>query len=150
MTDTVKWKNEFLLGIEAIDVQHKAIFERLLALENSIDKRDPWHIIQFFLSEIGEGLKFHLAVEDALLESLAYPGLEQHRSSHQHLFEGLAELERRVKDEVLNKPSSSESLVAFFELWFVSHVLSEDHQFADYVKRCQRVCRSDAMSRAGD
>ncbi len=136
MSNTVKWKDEFLLGIDAIDSQHKTIFEHLLALENSIDKRDPWHIVQYFLAEIRESLKFHLAVEDALLEILAYPDLEKHRTTHNRLIGGVGDMERRVKDAVVNKSCSSEPLVGFFEQWFVSHVLSDDLEYTDYVKRC--------------
>ena len=41
----------------------------------------------------------------------------------------LAELE-----EKLQKNASGESLVAFFENWFIRHVLSNDREYAAYVK----------------
>ena len=44
----MKWDSSFETGIDAIDNQHKKIFEHLLAIENSIAKRDPWHILHFF------------------------------------------------------------------------------------------------------
>jgi hemerythrin len=37
----MKWNNSFAIGIEVIDAQHKKIFERLLAIENAVAKRDP-------------------------------------------------------------------------------------------------------------
>jgi hypothetical protein len=48
----MKWNNSFALGIEEIDAQHKKIFERLLAIENAVTKRDPWHILRFQLDEL--------------------------------------------------------------------------------------------------
>jgi hemerythrin len=70
----MKWNNSFAIGIETIDVQHKKIFEHLLAIENAVAKRDPWHIQRFLLSQLADYMKFHLAVEEALLEIVAYPG----------------------------------------------------------------------------
>ena len=46
--------SSFAIGIEVIDNQHKEIFEHLLAIENSVAKRDPWHIQQFFLAQLAE------------------------------------------------------------------------------------------------
>ena len=62
----MKWDSSFAIGIDVIDDQHRKIFEHLLAIENSVAKRDPWHILHFFLTQLSEYMKFHLAVEEAL------------------------------------------------------------------------------------
>jgi hemerythrin-like metal-binding protein len=126
----MKWDSSFSIGIEAIDNQHKRIFEHLLALENSVAKRDPWHILHFFLTELTEYLKFHLAVEDALLEILRYPDRGEHSGSHSRLLEQIAKL-----DDQLQRKATEENLVGFFEDWFVRHVLASDRDYAAYVAR---------------
>jgi hemerythrin len=125
----MKWNSSFAIGIEAIDDQHKKIFDHLLAIEDSVAKRDPWHIVHFFLSQLREYLKFHLAVEEALLEIIRYPDLDDHCDSHAQLIDQIDRLE-----DQLEKKGSSENLVAFFEDWFVRHVLSRDREYAAYVK----------------
>lgn len=124
------WNNSLAIGIESIDKQHKKIFEYLLALENSVVKRDPWHIVRFLLSQLAEYMKFHLAVEEAMLEIIRYPQQTDHCQAHAKILEQIAELESR-----LQRAGSEESLVSFFEDWFVRHVLSDDRQYADYVKK---------------
>jgi hemerythrin len=126
----VKWNSSLAIGIEAIDNQHKKIFEHLLALENSVAKRDPWHIVRFLLSQLAEYMKFHLAVEEAMLEIVRYPQHADHCRAHAKLAEQIAELEKQ-----LQRTGSGENLVSFFEDWFVRHVLSDDRQYADYVKK---------------
>ena len=126
----MKWDSSFAIGIDAIDQQHKQIFEHLLAIENSVAKRDPWHILHFFLTQLAEYMKFHLAVEEALLEIVRYPDREAHCGSHARLIEQIAKLEEQLK----NKPSG-ENLVGFFEDWFVRHVLASDRDYAAYVSR---------------
>ncbi len=126
----MKWDDSFAIGIEAIDNQHKKIFEHLLALENSVMKRDPWHILRFFVSQLAEYMRFHLAVEEALLEIVGYPDRAAHCDSHARLVGQIAALEEKLKNN-----ASSENLVGFFEDWFIRHVLSGDRDYAAYVKR---------------
>lgn len=125
----MKWDGSFTIGIEAIDEQHRKIFERLLAIENSVAKRDPWHILRFLLAQLAESMKFHLAVEEALLEITRYPGLQEHRNAHAKIIELMAELEDKLEH---NAPG--ENLVGFFEHWFVRHVLAHDREYARYMK----------------
>ena len=126
----MKWDDSFAIGIEAIDNQHKKIFEHLLALENSVIKRDPWHILRFFVAQLSEYMQFHLAVEEALLEIVGYPERATHRDSHAKLVAQIASLEEKLKTN-----ANGESLVGFFEDWFIRHVLSSDRDYAAYVKR---------------
>ena len=125
----MKWDDSFAIGIEAIDNQHRKIFEHLLALENSVAKRDPWHILRFFMSQLEEYLQFHLAVEEAVLEIVGYPDRAAHCSSHAKLIDQVAELEEKLKHN-----ASGGNLVGFFEDWFVRHVLSADRDYAAHVK----------------
>jgi hemerythrin len=125
----VKWNSSLAIGIEAIDNQHKQIFEHLLALENSVAKRDPWHILRFLLSQLAEYMKFHLAVEEAMLEIVRYPQHADHCQAHAKIMDQIAELEKQ-----LQRTGSETTLVTFFEDWFIRHVLGEDRQYAAYVK----------------
>lgn len=126
----MKWNSSLAIGIEVIDNQHKQIFEHLLAIENSVAKRDPWHILRFLLSQMAEYMKFHLAVEEAMLEIIRYPRRADHCQAHAGIMEQIAELERQ-----LQTAGSEANLVSFFENWFIRHVLGDDRQYAEYVKK---------------
>lgn len=125
----MKWDSSFELGIEAIDGQHKKIFEHLLAIEKSVAKREPWHITSFFLSQLAEYMRFHLAVEEALMEIIRYPDRDDHGASHARLLQEIARLEAQLKQD-----ASGESLVGFFENWFLGHVLSSDREYLAYIR----------------
>lgn len=125
----MKWNSSLAIGIEAIDNQHKQIFEHLLAIENSVAKRDPWHILRFLLLQLAEYMKFHLAVEEAMLEIVRYPQRAEHGQAHAKIMEQIAELEKQ-----LQKTGSGTDLVNFFEYWFIRHVLADDRQYAAYVR----------------
>lgn len=126
----MKWNNSFAIGIETIDLQHKKIFEHLLAIENAVAKRDPWHIQRFLLSQLADYMKFHLAVEEALLEIVGYPGRLGHNEAHSGILEQIAELERGMKDN-----PSADNLVRFFENWFLKHVLQGDREYVAFIRK---------------
>ena len=126
----MRWDGSFAIGIEVIDEQHRQIFERLLAIENSVAKHDPSHILHFHLSQLAESMKFHLAVEEALLEVTRYPDLQEHRRSHAKIIELMADLEAKLQNN-----GSGNNLVGFFEHWFVRHVLSNDREYASYMRK---------------
>lgn len=125
----MKWDSSFAVGIEAIDSQHKKIFEHLLAIENAVAKRDPWHILRFHLAQLTEYMKFHFAVEEALLEIVRYPRRADHGDAHARLLDQILELQ-----EQLQQKATGENLVEFFESWFIRHVLSSDREYVAYVK----------------
>ena len=136
----MKWDSSFAIGIEAIDNQHQQIFEHLLAIENSVAKRDPWHIQRFFVTQLSDYMKFHLAVEEALLEIVRYPDYAVHCEAHAGLMDQIAKLEKHLEAAGSGrnpggKSVPAASLVDFFEDWFVRHVLSRDREFAVYVKQ---------------
>ena len=125
------WKNEYAIGIDAIDRQHETIFENMLTIENSLVKKDPWNIVRFQILELERYMSFHFAVEESLLQIICYPEASEHKVSHEKLIEALREFEKKVKDS-----RSVNDLVFFFEDWFLDHVMSEDKQFVDYANNC--------------
>lgn len=126
----MKWDSSFAIGITVIDNQHKKIFEHLLAVENSVVKRDPWHIVRFQVAQLSDYLKLHVAVEEALLEIIGYPDLADHADAHTRLIAEIAKLEDQLQHN-----ASPQALIGFFEHWFVDHVLNTDRQYAAYVAK---------------
>jgi len=125
------WKKEYSIGIGVMDGQHEKIFENMLAIEDSLEKKDPWHLVHHHILELERYMSFHFAVEESMLQIIRYPELDDHRASHEKLIAAIHDFEKRVKES-----RSAKDLVVFFEDWFVSHVLSEDKSFVDYANQC--------------
>ncbi len=125
----LEWKREFLIDIEPLDRQHRDIFECLLAIENAMVKRDPWHIVEWFIANLEITIATHIVAEETLLEIFGYPCIDHHRTQHGRLKAGIRELERSIQQTM-----SPETLVPYFEQWFVYHVLSEDKEYVGYLK----------------
>lgn len=127
----MQWKPEYSIGIASIDSQHQKIFQNLLAIENAITKRDPWEIKLFHLKQLEADLRFHLSLEEALLQVLHFPGFNSHRQSHAELENAVIELRNKIR----NHAGSETDLVEFFNSWFVRHVLTEDREYASFISQ---------------
>lgn len=125
----MKWKAEYSIGLEVIDNQHQQIFAQLLTIENSLLKRDPWHVLRSLTAELSHQLNFHFAVEEALMEILRFPDIGDHRAAHEKLNRSLQELEDNIRQS-----QSPSDLVRFFEAWFIGHVLEDDRSYATYAR----------------
>lgn len=123
------WSDDFLIGIDAIDRQHKHIFELLLKIEQAVANDESWNSLRFLVIDVSEYLKFHLAVEEAMLEIFDYGDLARHKQSHERLTDAMGQLEERVHNS-----KGPDDLLTFFRSWFIEHVLKEDVAYAEEIK----------------
>jgi hemerythrin len=123
------WSDDFLIGIDVIDRQHKHIFELLLKIEQAVANGESWNSLRFLIIDVSEYLKFHLAVEEAMLEIVDYGELAKHKQSHERLTDAMGHLEERVHNS-----KGSDDLLTFFRTWFIEHVLKDDVAYAEEIK----------------
>ena len=64
-----------------------------------------------------------------MLEIVGYPELKDHGHRHGQLLKEVAELEAKIQ-----KLGATGDLLAFFEDWFIRHVLSEDMAYAAFAR----------------
>jgi hemerythrin len=126
----LKWKANYTIGIPTIDRQHRKIFENLADLERAITKRQSSNEIQFLIKQLAANLDLHWAVEEALLEIIRYPQIEEHRRSHAKLSEVFAKFEIQ-----LGGHQPLDEVVKFFETWFIEHVLAGDADYLVYARK---------------
>lgn len=127
MYGEVTWRDEYKIGVEAIDKEHKRLFQiinRMAAFKDE-DKNSHWACI--------EGLKFfkihavkHFSEEEAYMESIGYEGLENHKRIH----DGFREYTLPALERELEQSDYSLDTVRHFlgvcAGWLIGHTLTED------------------------
>jgi hemerythrin len=125
----LEWKDEYLLGIPELDLQHKRIFACFEAMaKQGPSKRDRWLADSSIVQLIGL-LQQHFALEESLMRILAYPGFERHVEEHLH-FNG--ELHDLAQKSLRTKESVSGEMVKLAQNWLRMHIMTCDKQCADY------------------
>lgn len=121
---TFSWRDEYDVGIESIDLQHKAIFRAIEALLKTLkgSSRDFHEALQS-LVDTATG---HYADEERMLAGLPYPGLEEHRRAHDRLKEYFI--------EVAGRDSISAETDAFMKDRFIRHTLIMDRKYLPYLR----------------
>ena len=82
---------KYHLGLAELDEQHEAIENALLALLESIDTKDRWHVLHYILEDLIDKLEAHFSFEEAVMRMFSYPKFAEHARAHHEL---LAAIER--------------------------------------------------------
>ena len=117
------WKDEYKVGIEKIDEQHRQLFdkiEQLLEIAKSGDKNSNQQKCMEIIDFLVDYTVFHFNTEEALQREKKYVSYAQHIKIH-------TEFKNTVQayKELLNRDFSAKSLKSFIGTmlaWLVNHV----------------------------
>ncbi len=147
MTAVLVWRKEWLLHIDPFDADHKEMVRLLNLLassetrtanpgekEGSADKDTPAteSLLSRFDALISH-IRDHFAREEAFIESINYPGCQEHKREHTVQMAAFTVLRRHL--------SSSEAATLEREdlqgikMWFLDHVFGEDRHYADFYQK---------------
>lgn len=151
MVPSLTWRDDWLLGIDHVDSDHREmvrLFNRLLEAAGRQDRPpdtpaegDAPSILEC-LGALIEHLRGHFAVEEAFLRSIGYPGISEHKCEHAlHLAE-LSDLRRRA--ELAPVPRIDQESLTSMKEWLFDHI-DEDRGFALYY--FQQVAAAPAAGR---
>ncbi|KMT23379.1 bacteriohemerythrin [Clostridium cylindrosporum] len=128
----LKWKDDYLIGVEEIDKQHEKIFEiggrayDLLKNDTYVDKYDK---IVEVLEELKEYAIFHFKSEEEYLLSIRYKKFFSHKVEHDNFL-------KKVNDVDFNKIDEDQdayllSIIEFVINWTSEHILKNDRLFTE-------------------
>jgi len=120
-------KEEYKIGIELIDDQHKKLFEladkayMLLKDEFVFDKYDK---IVRILEELKDYTIFHFKSEEEYMESIEYKRLFTQKIEHEKFIKVLEDINYRDIDE--KQDESLVKILNFLNDWLIEHILKTD------------------------
>jgi hemerythrin len=101
-----KWKDEYNIGIEGIDNQHRHLFEigaRIYDLANANDAYDHYDEIMDVLRELKDYTVYHFGHEENLMEKHGYEHYENHKFQHYFVIKKIQKFEEENIDEKQNE-----------------------------------------------
>jgi hemerythrin len=125
----IKWKDEYRIGIDEIDEQHKKIFNianeayELLKNEFYYDKYD--RIIEL-LEELKDYAKFHFSFEEDYMLSIKYKGYFSQKVAHDDFIDKINSFDLNAIDE--NQDQYILEILDFIVDWISQHILGSDKQ----------------------
>jgi hemerythrin len=129
--EKLKWKDEYSVGIEKIDRQHRHLFEIINKLIDRSAVSSDSKLVAETLTEMLNYAKEHFTTEEELMQEYGYPEIEPHKEQHIYFFKTTAELSINA----LNKQSMvSSEIVEFLKLWLTVHILKMDMKYKPFFK----------------
>jgi len=125
------WKDEYSVGVEKFDRQHRHLFEILNKLIVRSAESLDLKLASETLTEMLNYAKEHFRDEEELMREYGYPEIELHKEQHAYFIETTAELSVNA----LNKQSMvSHEIAEFLKLWWTTHILKVDMKYKDFFK----------------
>ncbi|GAA0737684.1 hemerythrin family protein [Clostridium oceanicum] len=133
----LKWKEEYSVGIDSIDLQHKKLFKigndayKLLKNDFCIDKYDE---IVDIIEELRRYTKYHFNLEEEYMLKNKCKRYFNQKKEHDAFIEKIYSADLKKIDT--NQDEYINNLLKFVFEWIINHMLKED-------KRIQNECNVD-------
>lgn len=126
----VQWSESMSVGNMHIDEQHQILIDTINQLA-SAESQNNRPVVSMIIDELISYAAFHFQFEEQLIADSGYPGVEQHRQTHQ----GFVNWVTKVRDEFLyhRRAQVGEQILNFLRDWLRDHILGEDMLYRRYI-----------------
>lgn len=119
----LRWKDEYKIGIEAVDYEHRELIDLVNRLHEELGGENAKLTVPGFFGDLLKGISAHFALEEKFMREHRYDELDQHKSDHERLLDEIREIMDAFEyAEELN----SLELAARLDAWFSRHFETYD------------------------
>lgn len=122
----IEWKQEYSIGFERIDNQHKALIRAINKLYEAIYNRAIKDKLSEVLEELTEYADMHFETEEIYFDKFGYENAANHKQEHKKFRKKISEVCKKYKKDELK---ISFDLADFLEDWLVHHLVNEDQKY---------------------
>lgn len=130
MTEKIHWSDEYLIGVDAVDLQHEYFAGLINRLSEKILSTGDDTYRQRLVDELFKYAVFHFRSEENLMYASGYPGLKEHIAEHWALVEQLNAAVTGGGGDF-----SPSTLIEFLVGWFREHTTGRDREFGRFIRR---------------
>jgi hemerythrin len=129
MTDMLlEWDNSFLIGIDELDYEHKALIDDINSLHKELAEHNAKSEIEKCLGEIHARMQAHFALEERVMKDGEYEHFDEHKDVHDALLDTYTEYMIRYLDDV--DACAGNAIEEFLKRWVIDHILTSDKKMS--------------------
>jgi len=121
----MNWKDEYKVGIDAIDNEHRELIETINRLHEELDSPDRKRTVPGFFRRLLVEIKAHFAHEEEFMREHHYAGLSAHKEDHDLLLDELRDIMEAFERSL---EIDSVDLSMRLDAWFFRHFHHYDTQ----------------------
>lgn len=139
------WKDEYTVGIPALDADHKELFSIVNDLQRLIEPVDSSS--QDKLSDLVDRLMHyvqgHFEREEYLMSQSSYPQLKDHRHKHHDFMRVIYAIHKIVGE--IPEQIDPVKMREFLGSWLMRHILKADRDYIPYMQHIHARRKSDQL-----
>jgi hemerythrin len=85
----LRWKDEYSVGIEAVDHEHRELIDLINRLHDELDGPAARLTVPAFFGDLLKAISAHFALEEKIMRDEGYEGLGSHKADHERLLDDL-------------------------------------------------------------
>lgn len=120
-----KWKEEYALSIENIDIAHRQILDCMNLCSTLIKNHENEKVTQV-VEALKEYSLSHFADEEIYMREHQYADIDQHIKYHNEFILNLKQIDLMIKK---NDFISLSEILIFLNKWFLNHIQIEDRKY---------------------
>ncbi len=124
-----QWTDEFSIGIDEMDEQHKELVDLLNQLHTAIREHHGSVTSRQILDKLADYTRTHFAVEESLMRVSKYPNLIAHKEMHADLIAQVRSLQQKLDT---GESAITFELLHFLKVWLMRHINETDKHFGAY------------------
>lgn len=131
---SILWEDQYLLGINEIDTQHKKIIDIINKLHDiAFTARDVNDDIENILKELEDYAIYHFNTEEKYFKMFGYNESKDHIEIHNQYRDRINSWVNEYNRDRDNKIISE--MLGFLENWWVFHINNTDRKYAPLFKK---------------
>ncbi len=137
----IDWSDLLSVGINAMDDEHKELFNRINELLKSLLGYEGEFDVADLVAKVNEYIDYHFRDEEKMMASWGYPDLEAHKKLHASYEEEFSNIEKtlraggfdaglliEIQDKIIN--------------WLLDHIAKVDKKYGLFIDKEKRAGRS--------
>jgi hemerythrin-like metal-binding protein len=126
----VEWKDDYSVGIDSIDQQHKKLLNLINQLQTAVDYSTGEEFERDALDELVDYTKTHFTYEEGLMRDNDYPGFEPHKVQHEKMIKKVEEV---LSEYEQDHDTAMSNAALFLKDWLINHINGTDKEYSSYL-----------------
>jgi len=129
-TQFVEWKDDYSVGIDSIDQQHKKLLSLINQLQTAVDYSTGEQFEREALDELVDYTKTHFIYEEGLMKDNDYPDYEPHKLMHEKMIKKVEEV---LSEYEQDHDTAMSNAAEFLKDWLIKHINGTDKEYSSYL-----------------
>ena len=125
-----KWKDEYSVGIQKIDDQHKKLVEIINDFYTAFTENKTKEKMGDILNLLTDYTQYHFTTEEQYFIDSGYQETKEHVEEHEKFTKTVVGF---VKDYQAGSSAVTYKLMSFLRNWLQNHILKEDKKYSEHL-----------------